>query len=292
MSLWQTITSVIEQQHPGFTLATTQGSSGGCINSGYRINGTDGSSWFVKINSADLLDMFRAEFDALQQLSKHSDMRIPQPLCFGSDSQQAFLVMELLEFGGRGSMRQFGENLAQMHQHTTAEFGWHRDNVIGSTHQPNQPQSNWIDFYRQQRLQHQLTLVQQRGFTSRDYDNGMELCQRLDQFFSDYTPSASLLHGDLWSGNYAFCRSGEVAIFDPATYFGDRETEIAMTELFGGFSEQFYAGYNSIWPLDSGYTVRKKLYNLYHILNHFTLFGGGYGTQAAAMIQQLLAQVR
>ncbi|MDH5594042.1 MAG: fructosamine kinase family protein, partial [Gammaproteobacteria bacterium] len=115
-------------------------------------------------------------------------------------------------------------------------------------------------------------------------------CELLDGFFTDYNPVASLLHGDLWSGNYAFLKTGEPVIFDPATYYGDREADIAMTELFGGFSAEFYAEYNNCYPLDSGYKTRKTLYNLYHILNHMNMFGGGYRGQAESMINSLLAE--
>jgi fructosamine-3-kinase len=114
----------------------------------------------------------------------------------------------------------------------------------------------------------------------------------MPDLFADYQPMPSLLHGDLWSGNYAVTQAGEPIIFDPAVYYGDREADLAMTELFGGFSQRFYAAYNETWPLDSGYQLRKTFYNLYHILNHFNMFGGGYARQAERMIEQLLSDLR
>jgi fructosamine-3-kinase len=121
---------------------------------------------------------------------------------------------------------------------------------------------------------------------------GERLLEALPALLERHRPPASLLHGDLWSGNYAYTRDGEPAIFDPATYYGDRETDLAMTELFGGFPREFYAAYQSAWPLDAGYATRKRLYNLYHVLNHFNLFGGGYLAQAQGLIDGLLSEVR
>ena len=121
---------------------------------------------------------------------------------------------------------------------------------------------------------------------------GQRLSARLPDLFDGYTPEASLLHGDLWGGNWGVDVSGEPVLFDPAVYYGDREADLAMTELFGGFSREFYAAYRQAWPLDAGYSTRKKLYNLYHVLNHFNLFGGGYLSQAQGMIDALSSEIR
>jgi len=134
-------------------------------------------------------------------------------------------------------------------------------------------------------------LALKKGYSRIDYDNGLTLCDRLDHFFTSYEPLPSLLHGDLWSGNQAHDADGNPVIFDPAVYYGDRETDIAMTELFGGFSSDFYIAYNEHFALDEGYATRKTLYNLYHSLNHYNLFGGGYASQAAAMTKRLLAEI-
>jgi protein-ribulosamine 3-kinase len=289
MSLWNTI----EKQ-----IATTTGRpfrvdrhssvGGGCINSAYRIEG-DGQRYFVKMNSADQLHMFEVEADGLYELANANAIRVPEPICFGIADNQAYLVMELLELGGSGRQAELGCQLAALHRTTCDRFGWFRDNIIGATHQPNKQSSDWVDFWREQRLGFQLGLAARRGFGSAALRKGEELLDEFGQLFSNYSPPPSLLHGDLWGGNYAFTRDGDPVIFDPAVYYGDREADLAMTELFGGFGGDFYAAYEEAWPLDPGYAQRKMLYNLYHILNHYNLFGGGYGAQAEGMMDRLLS---
>ena len=177
-----------------------------------------------------------------------------------------------------------------MHRTTRPQFGWWRDNTIGSTPQINTEEHDWIAFFREHRLHYQLELTATHGNT-RLLRAGEKLLEALPAFYSDYTPPASLLHGDLWGGNHGQLRDGTPVIFDPAVYYGDREADLAMTELFGGFSFSFYAAYNEAWPLDAGYRVRRELYNLYHVLNHFNLFGGGYAGQAEGMIGRLVSEV-
>ncbi len=166
------------------------------------------------------------------------------------------------------------------------------DNWIGRTPQPNGWQHDWIAFRREQRLGFQLQLAAQNGFGGALQRDGEQLLARLDGLFDGYVPVPSLLHGDLWGGNHGFLADGTPVVFDPALYVGDRECDLAMSELFGGFAADFYAAYRASWPLDAGYAVRKTLYNLYHILNHANLFGGGYAAQAARMTAALLAHIR
>jgi fructosamine-3-kinase len=199
--------------------------------------------------------------------------------------------MEHLALGGPADPVALGEGLAAMHRISRNQYGWSRDNTIGSTPQQNSPTGDWIEFWRVQRLQYQLDLAAHNGAGGRLQSQGDRLLADLPALFDNYVPQASLLHGDLWSGNYAYTRAGEPAIFDPAVYYGDREADLAMTELFGGFGSDFYAAYENAWPLDSGYRVRKTLYNLYHILNHFNLFGGGYASQARGMMDSLLSEL-
>ena len=266
---------------------------GGDINTALKISGS-GHDYFLKLNRAQLLDMFDAEADGLRDLAAAHAIRVPQAICTGVSDSQAYIVLEYLPMGGsgRGVMSTFGEQLAQMHQHTSERFGWHRANTIGSTKQINTWCDDWLDFWAEHRLGFQLQLAQRHGLNTRIIQQGEKLQTHLDAFFTGYQPQASILHGDLWSGNYGIAATGEPVIFDPATYFGDREADLAMTELFGGFGGEFYAAYNAAWPLDAGYKVRKTFYNLYHILNHFNLFGGGYGSQAGSMIDRLLAEIR
>ncbi|MCG7919921.1 MAG: fructosamine kinase family protein [Candidatus Thiodiazotropha lotti] len=264
---------------------------GGCINTGVRLN--DGErSYFVKLNRSSLLDMFEAESEGLQALADTHTIRVPRPVCSGVSGDQSYLVMEFLEMGhgSRDGAEIAGRMLAAMHQVEQPYFGWHRDNTIGSTHQPNQREDDWIEFWREQRLGFQLQLAGENGYRGSLQRRGERL---LDHFhlLLDHQPVASILHGDLWGGNLAYDRTGQPVIYDPAVYFGDREADLAMTELFGGFGNRFYDAYRESLPLSPGYSTRKVLYNLYHILNHLNLFGGGYLSQAEGMIDRLLAEV-
>jgi len=265
--------------------------SGGCINQAQRIR-CENTDYFVKLNSASRVNMFAAEFDGLNELRQCTALHIPVPLCWGSDDQSAWLVMEHLALGGRGNPVALGEGLAAMHRISREQYGWFRDNTIGSTHQDNTLADDWIKFWQVHRLQFQLDLAARKGVSGRLLSQGEKLLAELPALFESYVPEASLLHGDLWSGNYAYTQAGEPTIFDPGVYYGDREADLAMTELFGGFGSDFYAAYNNAWALDSGYRTRKTLYNLYHILNHFNMFGGGYESQAQGMMDSLLSELR
>lgn len=236
--------------------------------------------------------MFAAEAEGLEALRKADALCIPRPLCHGQDGRQAWLVMEYLETGGSGSATALAEGLAAIHRVGSTRFGWHRDNTIGSTAQVNTPETDWLTFWREHRLAFQLRLAARNGAPARSLDTGEQLLAQLPALLDGHDPQPSLLHGDLWSGNYAYTRDGRPTIFDPAVYFGDREADLAMTELFGGFSRDFYAAYQNAWPLEDGYPLRRTLYNLYHVLNHFNLFGGGYLSQAQGMMESLLSEVR
>ena len=181
-----------------------------------------------------------------------------------------------------------GAQLAAMHRVTSTEgnFGWHRDNTIGETPQINDWSDDWIEFLTQHRLKYQFELAEQKGHR---FSQAQDLLDITPSLFEGYDPQPSLLHGDLWGGNAGFDEKGEPVLFDPAVYFGDRETDLAFTELFGGFGSAFYEGYSSAWPLHGGFGKRKTLYNLYHILNHYNLFGGGYATQAEGMMTTILS---
>jgi protein-ribulosamine 3-kinase len=276
-----------------FVPAFRDESGGGCINKTAVVSDRDGQRYFVKFNDTARLGMFEAELGGLQELERARAIRVPRPVCSGSADGQAFLVLEYLELSrGRAVTEQrLGRQLAALHRTTQSRFGWHRDNTIGSTPQSNDWCANWTEFYRERRLRPQLDLAAERG-DKQLHALGERLMERVSGFFTDYRPAASLLHGDLWSGNVAAMRDGEPAIFDPAVYFGDREADIAMTELFGGFTSAFYDAYHDTWPLDPGYRSRKRLYNLYHVINHFNIFGGGYGTQAQDMIEALLSELQ
>lgn len=272
--------------------ATTDSISvgGGCINEAYQVSNGD-SEYFVKLNSADKESMFAAEAAGLEEIITSNSVLAPKAICWGSTNSHSYIVMESLALGGsQNSSALLGQQLAQMHKSTASEFGWKIDNTIGSTPQPNKRNSDWIRFFAKSRLGFQLDLAKRKGCNHSLIDNGLLLIDSVNSFFSSYNPAPSLLHGDLWSGNYGVTQSGQPVIFDPAVYYGDREADIAMTELFGGFGGDFYSSYNETWPLDEGYQTRKTLYNLYHILNHYNMFGGGYEKQANSMIQKLTSE--
>lgn len=237
--------------------------------------------------------MFEAEFDGLNEISQSNTIRVPKPLCCGATNGEAYVVMEYLPINkASGNARQLGQAVARMHQVVQKQFGWFRNNTIGATLQVNTQDASWVAFWREQRLAFQLALAAEKGFGGALQQKGDQLLAKLNEFFESYTPQASLLHGDLWSGNYAYIDNGQPVIFDPAVYYGDREADIAMTELFGGFPADFYHAYNEQLPLDVGYKTRKTLYNLYHIINHLNLFGGSYLGQAQTMIEQLLSELK
>ncbi len=291
---WQAIVENIENATgAAFKLINAKSLAGGDINSAYCLQGVD-KSYFVKLNRAESVEMFASEAAGLTELAATSTVRTPSPVVHGISAANAFLVLEYIEFGSssKTSDRLFGQQLALLHQQQQPYFGWHRDNTIGSTPQPNSSNGDWIEFWCTHRLQHQLQLAAAKGYGGRLQASGEQLCEKLTQFFDNYQPHPSLLHGDLWGGNAAIDKQGNPVIFDPACYYGDKQADLAMTELFGGFSQDFYATYRDTCPIDTGYTTRKKLYNLYHILNHLNLFGSGYLSQAENIISSLLSEIR
>lgn len=273
-----------------FEVVNRRSVSGGCINQGCALIGDD-ATYFVKTNQASQVSMFEAEALGLKQMLDTHTIRVPQPIVYGVAENSAYIVLEWLEFGSGNSESwvEMGRQLAAMHQATPPQgkngrFGWNQNNTIGSTPQINDWMDDWAEFFAEHRLGYQFKLARRRGghFPGQD-----KLLAKVPELL-DHQPKPSLIHGDLWGGNAAVTTSGEPVLLDPATYVGDREADIAMTELFGGFPAAFYRGYNQVWQLDSGYKQRKTLYNLYHIINHFNLFGGGYGSQANRMIEQII----
>ena len=286
--MWTEIARTISQTTgQEFMIAKTNSVSGGCINQGYKIS-SDRAEYFVKLNDASQIEMFIAEAIGLKQMYATRTINVPQPICYGTVESSSYIVLQWLDLGrGSGqSYREMGRQLAAMHRQGTAEhFGWERNNTIGSTPQINTQSDNWADFFAEQRIGYQLKLAKGRGGSFPDTKKVVEAVRNK---LANRQPEASLVHGDLWSGNAAIAADGSPVILDPATYYGDRETDIAMTELFGGFPAAFYDGYNEAWQLEGGYQQRKSIYNLYHVLNHFNLFGGGYANQAKRIIRQII----
>jgi fructosamine-3-kinase len=262
------------------------------VNECYRRESAAGPV-FVKTAPARNMEMFAAEAAGLEELRRANAVRIPRVLGVGTTDGRAWLELEWIESrpSSRATDAMLGEQLARQHRVTQSVFGWSRDNTIGRTPQLNAECPDWISFYRDLRLRYQLDLAARSSFDGRLQERGAALLERLPEFFRTYKPIPALLHGDLWGGNWLADERGQPVIFDPAVYYGDREADIAMTHLFGGYGADFYAAYEAAWPLDPGHEIRTDLYNLYHVLNHLNLFGAGYLGQATAMIERLLAQV-
>ncbi len=286
--MWTQIADHINQTTGNsFTIENRKSVSGGCINQGYCLIGKD-IKYFVKINDASQVEMFTAEALGLKEMAKTETIRVPKPICWGMAERSSYIILEWLEFGrsSKESWELMGKHLAKMHQYQgETKFGWSQNNTIGSTPQVNNWTEKWSDFFADHRIGYQLKLASRKGG---NFGNYSQIVETVRDILSTIAPQPSLVHGDLWSGNAAVTEAGEPVILDPAAYYGDREVDIAMTELFGGFPAAFYRGYNEVFPLDEGYKKRKTLYNLYHILNHYNLFGGGYGSQANSMIQEVL----
>jgi protein-ribulosamine 3-kinase len=269
---------------------------GGSINRCVRWPGQGGDA-FVKLAPAATLPTYEAEAEGLETLRTAKALRVPEVIAVGIAGTHAVLALEWLDLSPRVADQAavqtlLGERLATQHRVTAARFGWHRPNTIGSTPQPNDPDDDWVRFFQRHRLGYMLELAAARGLAPRTLERGRELNERCKAFFPGHRPAPSLLHGDLWGGNWsAVATTREPAIFDPAVYHGDREADLAFTHLFGGFGSAFYAAYEAQWPLDPGADARRPLYNLYHVLNHYVLFGGPYARQADSMIGWLLAEL-
>lgn len=255
------------------TIQETRRVGGGCINNGMRLRTSTGQTFFLKTNSKAPADLFACEAEGLQALCVEDGPRVPNVFLCGEE----FILLEDLAPGVHrfDYWQVFGRQLAALHRHTHPVFGFTRDNYIGSTPQPNP----WIGdgwlFFAEQRLLFQARLAEHNGrLVSAQVHQVERLAQRLTELIP--VQPASLIHGDLWSGNVIADERGSPAIIDPATHYGWAEAELAMTTLFGAFPAAFYQAYEEVRPLEHGYRQRFSIYNLYHLLNHLNLFGAGY----------------
>lgn len=267
---------------PSTSLVRAEPVSGGDIHEAARIVLSDGRTLFVKYNPEPLPGLFEVEERGLALLRSTQTVRVPEVYAAAEATEKhpAFLLMEWIEPGGSSpdTLRAFGRGLAHLHRHSGEFYGLDHDNYIGSLPQPNTPTRSWVEFYRERRLGVQMELAGERGRLPAKRRERLErLRERLEEFIDESHVKPSLLHGDLWGGNYLISSEGEAVLIDPAVYYGDREVELAFTELFGGFPPEFYEGYREVWPLDPGYEERKPLYQLYPLLVHLNLFGEGYG---------------
>lgn len=285
VDFWRQIAAKLsESANVDFSSVSVRKVGGGCINEAAVL--CDGSRRvFVKINHRSRRNMFEAEADGLRELRASGAIRVPEVLSCGEAEGKAWLGLEYIEFGGPSNQSELGRRLALLHQRSAARFGWHRDNTIGSTRQKNSWSDEWASFWREERLRFQFELAKRRGAA---FARSEEVLARIEEWFDGYSPKPSLLHGDLWSGNIGFTNAGSPVIFDPAVYYGDREAEFGIIEMFGGFGAEFYRAYRQASPFADGFERRKYLYLLYHQLNHFNLFGKSYAPQVRSSIRCLL----
>lgn len=244
---------------------------------------------FIKFNARHALPQFEAERRGLEALARSDGPRVPQVLCCGGGAGGAWLVLEHLELHAAGDAAALGRQLAAQHRCEGPAHGWPEDNFLGATPQPNGWLNDWTEFFRQRRLGHQATLARRAGHDPRLLAGLERLQARLPRLLEGHRPVPSLLHGDLWGGNHGYGPQGEPVIFDPACHHGDRETDLAMMTLFGGFDARVFAAYHESWPLPEGHERRRPLYQLYHVLNHLELFGAGWLPRARALLDLLLA---
>lgn len=281
--------------HERFEPLATERVSGGCIHEAWKLEGrTPKGAWtvFVKTNEAAVRPMLEAEADGLQAVRRARKLEAPGAILVANDDERCWLVLDWLELapldGASGA--RLGAALAAQHRERQPRFGWEHDNFIGASPQANGWSDDWLAFWREKRLMPQLRMAARKRLPSRMIDRGERLASDCEAFFRDYRPEPSLLHGDLWNGNAAALEDGTPVVFDPAVYVGDREADVAMTELFGGFPADFHSAYRDASPLHDGYRVRRDFYNTYHVLNHANLFAGAYVGQAADMIERLLSE--
>lgn len=284
--MWHFISEQISQQiGKDFICDDIRDVNSGDSHQAYKIS--DGRQrFFVKTNSKSTLANFEAEAEGLNHLQQAQLFRIPKVICLGTVGEHCFLVLEHITMtsGNAQNWYSFGEKLARLHQSQTQEmYGWQEDNYIGLTPQPNKWDKKWSRFFAEQRIGFMLQLLAEKGQNLADIDTVVDSVQNL---LNGHTPTASMLHGDLWQGNTGFHKE-QAVMFDPAFYFGDREADLAMTELFSKFPQAFYDGYESVWPIEEDYAYRKTVYQLYHLLNHALLFGGHYIQSAQATIKNL-----
>lgn len=274
----------------GATVKSTFPTSGGSINQTQVLQLTNGEQIFMKQNSNPPTDFFLAEVKGLRLLAQAKNgPRIPKPIALQSGSRPTFLLMEYIENSAENNnfADRLAQNLAELHRVSQDSFGLDHDNYIGSTPQKNDLNKNGIIFFRDQRIEFQRQLARQAGLLPKSTDKKLDsLCEKLDKFLNVSGERPALMHGDLWSGNYFPDLKGTPCIFDPAVYYGLREADLAMTELFGRLPQRFYDAYSEAFPMNPGYQERKDLYNLYHLLNHLNLFGSSYLSSVQQVVKK------
>lgn len=272
----------------GIKIKSFNSLSGGCISDAFKVTTVDGLNYFLKYNPSISNDMFVKEVNGLKELTKANAIRIPDVLSFDED----YILLKYIPTGNKckNFFEEFGRNFAEMHKFTSESFGFYEDNYIGSNQQKNIPneeeKTSWANFFFNKRILYQFQLAETLGNSTPELRKGISnLENKIEEIVGDSKEKPSLLHGDLWAGNYMVDENGNAVLIDPAVYYGHREADLGMTKHFGGFSSEFYRAYNERFPLEDGYDYRENVFKLYHVLNHLNLFGGGYYSQALSLIK-------
>ena len=262
--------------------------SGGCISNACRLDTKTGLNYFLKYNDHTSNDMFLKEANGLKELAKTGTIRVPQVIL----AERTYILLEYVECNrpAKNFFEEFGRKFAELHKYNSGTFGFFEDNYIGSTDQKNIAseieKTNWIEFYWNKRILFQYKLAEKNGYAASELKLGIKKLEaKISEILSGSEEAPSLLHGDLWGGNYMSDENGNACLIDPAVYYGHREADLAMTKLFGGFDRKFYSSYNEAFPLKDGSQHRENIYKLYHVLNHLNLFGRGYYSQAVSLIK-------
>jgi protein-ribulosamine 3-kinase len=289
MTLNTTIRNNIEEK-TGSKIKSVSSVSGGCISDAYRITDDKGNNFFLKLNPSPK-DLYIKESNGLRELKKANVIRVPAVI----SCNEEFLLTEFISQGSRSKkfFEDFGRKFAELHRYTGEKFGFYENNYIGSNPQLNianeVEENNWVSFYFNKRILYQFKLAEKNGYAEKELREGISSIEKIIHKIIDSSlEPPSLLHGDLWGGNYMVDENGNACIIDPAVYYGHREADLAMTKLFGGFSTEFYNAYNEAYPLKEGYELRESIYKLYHVLNHLNLFGTSYYSHAISLIHQYI----
>ncbi len=277
---------------PVARIVARQPCGGGCIHRAEIVTLADRTRWFLK-SSRRAADMFEQERAGLEALRAAGILRIPTVVCqFRLGGDIDYLVLEAIDQARPPAdfFERFGRQLAELHRSAVgAQFGWPTDNYLGSSPQAGGWHSDWVEFFGSKRLQPQIRMARNRGVATAELVRKMDrLLERLDQWLAAPFDPPSLLHGDLWSGNFLCDTGGQAVLIDPAVYYGRREAELAMPLLFGGFPPIFLDAYSETWPLETGWRDRVEIYQLYHLLNHLNLFGSGYLESCLSTLRRLV----